>query len=262
MRYRIPAILLIAYDFAYACAGAAGVAPTPSVDVVFLVHGLGRTRRSMAPLARNLERHGFRVRNIGYPSRKGTIDELSAHLGGEVARAGLRADQPYHVVSHSLGGILVRYCRSQGHLPDLARAVMLCPPSQGSEVTDRLKENPLYHLFLGPTASRLGTDPQSLPNALPPVDFELGVIAGDRSLNPLYSWWVSGKDDGKVSVARAKVEGMADFLVMPHSHSFIMASDEVAEQVAFFLRTGHFRRDEGAGPSTPESAVRDNSAAE
>ena len=240
---RIPAIVLIASDVACACAGAAGVASAPSVDMVFLLHGLGRTRRSMAPLARRLERRGFRVQNIGSPSRRRTIDQLSAHLVEQVEQVGLPADKRYHFVSHSLGGILVRYCRARGHLRQLARVVMLGPPNQGSEVADRLKGNPLYRLFLGPTACQLGTDPQSLPNTLPPVDFELGVIAGDRSLNPLYSRWVSGKDDGKVSVARTKVEGMTDFLVVPRSHSFIMVSDETAEQVASFLRTGAFGRD-------------------
>ena len=255
MRYRTPAILLIVCGVLGVCAGPTQVAPTPGVDTVFLVHGLGRTRRSMAPLGRRLARCGFRVRNIGYPSRRGTIDELCVHVVSEVDRAGLTEGQRYHFVSHSLGGILVRYCRSRGRLPRLARAVMLCPPNQGSEVTDHFKESALYRLFLGPTACRLGTDPDSLPNSLPPVDFELGIITGDRSLNPLYSWWVSGKDDGKVSVARAKVAGMGDFLVLPRSHSFIMNSDEVAAQVAFFLRTGRFRRDGSAGSSAPEGSA-------
>lgn len=72
--------------------------------------------------------------------------------------------------------------------------------------------------------------------------FPLGVITGNRSLNPLSSWIVPGADDGKVAVERTKVEGMTDFLVVPYGHTFIMSHKTVAEQTAYFLRTGHFRR--------------------
>jgi hypothetical protein len=61
-------------------------------------------------------------------------------------------------------------------------------------------------------------------------------------LNPLYSSWIPGEDDGKVSVARAKVAGMLDFLVVPHSHTWITNSQEVIEQVIYFLATGSFFR--------------------
>ena len=47
-------------------------------------------------------------------------------------------------------------------------------------------------------------------------------------------------DDGKVSVERAQVEGMADFLVLPYSHPFIMNAAEVIDQTLHFLRGGRF----------------------
>jgi hypothetical protein len=41
---------------------------------------------------------------------------------------------------------------------------------------------------------------------------------------------------------------MNDFLVVPHSHTYIMLSDEVIEQVAYFLENGEFRHDPEPAP--------------
>jgi hypothetical protein len=120
---------------------------------------------------------------------------------------------------------------------------MLSPPNQGSEVADWAVENPFIQKFLGPSHEQLGTGPESLPNQLGPVDFELGIIAGNKTLNPLFSRMIPGDDDGKVSVERTKVEGMTDFLVVPHSHTYIMWREAVIDQVVYFLENGEFQRE-------------------
>src|SRR5687767_6698332 len=98
---------------------------------------------------------------------------------------------------------------------------MLSPPNQGSELVDFLAGNPIYHSVLGPAAGELGTDTGSTPNQLGPVTFDLGVITGERSFEPLSRRIFPGATDGKVSVARARVEGMRDFRVVNRSHTFI-----------------------------------------
>ena len=119
---------------------------------------------------------------------------------------------------------------------------MLSPPSQGSEIVDAFAESPLLRSILGPAGSRLGTDAAGIASQLPPIRFSLGIIAGDRSLNPLGSWLIPGPDDGKVGVDRARLDGAADFIVLPATHTFIMNRSDVAEEVAHFLRRGRFRQ--------------------
>jgi hypothetical protein len=99
----------------------------------------------------------------------------------------------------------------------------------------------LLRLTLGPAATELGTDSTDIAARLGPVRFTLGVITGDVSLNPIYSWLIPGPDDGKVGVVNAQVEGAADFLVLPATHTFIMNRVDVADATIRFLRNGRFR---------------------
>lgn len=211
-------------------------------DYVVLLHGLGRTSRSMKPLEKYLFRHGFRVVNIGYPSTKYPIEKLSEIIPAEIRRQCTDKAKRIHFVTHSFGGIILRHFQKKSLLPRTGRVVMLSPPNQGSEVVDTLKKYSLFSMIMGPSSLQLGTDPDSVPNTLGPVNFELGIITGNTSLNPIFSHIIPGDDDGKVSVQRAKVDGMADFLVVPHSHSFIMANEGVAKQVAYFIQHGKFNK--------------------
>lgn len=209
-------------------------------DTVVLVHGMGRTKRSMNALASHLSRQGFRVINFNYPSTRQSI-ETSTHQLREALRCNPGCGSgTIHFVTHSLGGIVVRALLKEQRPDNLGRVVMLSPPNQGSEVADRLRNNVLYKWATGRAGQQLGTEAHSVPNQLGGVDFPVGVITGSRSWNPFFSMWIDGPSDGKVGVARARVAGMADFLVVPRSHTYIMRSRGVMEQVARFLREGRF----------------------
>ena len=230
-------------------AAAGKVGQTP--DCVVLLHGLARTAASMARLEEALTDAGFAVANIDYPSRKHAIEQL-APLAMEEGLAACRSRQAetVHVVTHSLGGILVRYYLAEHdlpehglaehHLPELGRVVMLGPPNRGSQVVDKLSSLPGFGLWNGPAGFQLGTDKDSLPRQLGPARFVVGVIAGTRSLNPVFSRLLPGPDDGKVALESTKLEGMQDFLALPHTHTFMMRSAEVIRQTIFFLRNGRF----------------------
>jgi triacylglycerol lipase len=75
---------------------------------------------------------------------------------------------------------------------------------------------------------------------LPVLPFETGIIAGSRSVNPFLSFVLPAPNDGKVGVAQAAAPGMRDFVMVPHSHPFLMRADVVLAQTVAFLATGAF----------------------
>ncbi len=118
---------------------------------------------------------------------------------------------------------------------------MLGPPNKGSEVVDKLKNVPGFEFINGPAGLELGTDKTSVPNSLGAVTYQVGVIAGSSTINPILSQMLPNPDDGKVSVENTKVEGMTDHIIMSVSHPFLMRDDAVIQQVKVFLKKGKFQ---------------------
>lgn len=218
---------------------------TKAQDGVILLHGLARSKDSMNKMETALKQAGFLVVNIDYPSRTASIDELSeTTISDALKNETLRECPRIHFVTHSMGGILVRdYFRD--HIDKrLGRVVMLGPPNQGSEVVDKLSSWKVFRKLNGPAGSELGTSPDSKPNQLGTVDFELGVIAGDRSINWINSMMIEGQDDGKVSVEHTKVDGMKEHLTLHATHPYLMKNKTAIQQTILFLKTGAFSPDD------------------
>jgi triacylglycerol lipase len=216
--------------------------PASAGECVVLLHGMLRTSRAMAPMAEALADAGFATANIDYPSREAPIETLAPIAVGEgLARC---REQPgidkIHFVTHSLGGILLRQYLAHGEIPELGRVVMLGPPNQGSLAVDRLRDVPGFDLLNGPAAQELGKGADSVPLSLPPADFEVGIIAGNRTVDPVTSAVLPDPDDGKVSVEDTKLQGMTDFVVVEHSHAFMMRARDAIELTIRFLKTGSF----------------------
>ena len=209
-------------------------------QTVVLLHGLGRTAGSMEKVGQALRDEGYRIVNLDYPSTREAIGVLAKdHLKPVVDRI-TSAGQTVHFVTHSLGGILVRSLMAEHGGGKVGKVVMLSPPNQGSEVAEHLQHNPLYRNFLGPAGQELGLAPDATPLQLGAADFDLGIICGGRTSDPWFAALFNGPNDGKVSVARARLAGMNDFLVLPHGHTFIMQQPDVILQVSRYLDKGSF----------------------
>lgn len=209
-------------------------------ECVILLHGLGRSSSSMRPVANLLSRHGYAVVNKNYPSREHDIATLATNsLNDTVAQC--KQASVIHLVTHSLGGVLVRQYFKEHHLERLANVVMLGPPNQGSEIVDAYEGWPGVAKFGGPAFLALSpSSVQGVANTLGPVNFSVGVIAGNKSVNPILSIVLPGTDDGKVTIENTRVEGMADHRVVATSHPFMMRNAEVHRNILCFLQTARF----------------------
>ena len=210
-------------------------------EKVVLLHGILRTTRHMRRVEGFLSSKGYRVLNLGYPSTRYKLEALTDIAWADMQAFITNDDSPLHFVGYSMGGLLARAI-IQRHRPiTLGRVVQLAPPNQGSEVVDAFGEWRIYKYLFGPAGQQLGTRMrQDIAPLLGDVTYELGVIAGDRTLDPVSSFLIGGRNDGKVSLESTRVSGMRDHIVVHATHTFFPFNREVLEQTAYFLKSGRF----------------------
>lgn len=211
-------------------------------ECVILLHGLLRSSGSMDELEAAASQTGYLAVNVDYDSWAGTIEAISLTAIDEgLANCREQNARPINFITHSLGGIMLRYYMASKGIKEIGKSVMIAPPNHGSETIDYLNGIPGIVSIIGVAGLQLGTDSESLPLNLGPVNYPVGIIAGDRSINPIFSQMLPNPDDGKVSVYSTKLDGMSDFIVLHHSHVFIMKADDTIEQSLYFLRNGTFK---------------------
>ncbi|RYX86960.1 MAG: alpha/beta fold hydrolase [Bradyrhizobiaceae bacterium] len=215
----------------------------PSEGVVFL-HGISRSFRSLIKLQQAVDAAGFATRNIGYPSRDKALSDLVDDIHPAITPFAEANDGATHFVCHSMGGLLARAYIARYRPARLGRVVMLGTPNGGSEVADTFKDWLLYRLYFGPAGQQLMTVRNAATEALlPAVDYPVGIIAGNRSLDPITTrFMLPGANDGRVTVARTRLDGMADHLVIAASHALMMKNKEAIAQTIAFLKHGRFDR--------------------
>lgn len=217
----------------------------PPEPTIVLLHGSGRTPRSLGGLEKRLGQAGFQTLNLGYPWRSLDIPGLAAFVADALEAQGLgREGNRLHFVTHSMGGLvaayMLGYLRARFRGGCIGRVVMLGPPLQGSEVADALALLPGYLWLYGPAGRDLMTTSQRLEGLTP--DYPLGIIAGTMGWPYPTGLLIPGAHDGRVSVARTRWAGMTDHLTLPVMHSLMPNDREVQDQVLSFLMTGAFKR--------------------
>ena len=204
---------------------------------VILVHGLARSKRSLTSMGLGLRAAGFAVESAAYPSTRASPEVL---VEGFARAFSAWHHGATHIVTHSMGGILVRDWLRQSRPSGLSWVVMLAPPNHGSELVDTFGRWKLFRIVNGPAGLALNTGSESWPNRLPPPHYPVGIIAGTRSVTPWFSRFLTGTNDGKVTVASTRLDGMADHIELPVSHTGMLVNPCVIRQTVHFLRNGRF----------------------
>ncbi len=229
-----------------AAASLLAVSPVSSTERlrehVVVLHGLARTSNHMQGLADYLRLMGYIVHNLDYPSTEHSLETLVAMLNREIETL-VPQEEKLHFVGYSMGGILTRFYVEHYRPENLGRVIQLASPNKGSEVADVLSDTWLFEVVFGPAAQQLTTGESGVKALLGTVDYELAVIAGNATIDPISSAIIPGDDDGKVSVESTKVPGMREHIVVEAPHTFFPENPRVQKLTFLYLRNGTFNPD-------------------
>jgi len=190
-----------------------------------LVHGMGRSPLSQLLLAKRLRASGIDVGLFGYS----TFVPFNTSLNRLVKRvAKLGDEQPFILVGHSLGCVLIRAA-----LPRLGRqpagCFLLAPPNSVPRAARFFSSNPLYRFYTGDSGQLLLDD--AFMAALPIPDGIVRVYAGTAGYRGKWSPFHDEANDGVLSVSETMLSGANEPILVPALHTFIMNSEAVADDI-------------------------------
>lgn len=224
-----------------------GEVPRMTRHVVVVVHGLAGSRRLMEPLVKSIRRCDSRsVINVGFASRRGTIEELT--LGLESVLRNLHGVHDVSLVCHSMSGLMVRHLLYRQRncsrpLPvNINRMVMISPPNHGSELADTLGQRPVIEAILGDSVDQLAPSVgwACLESKLDIPAFPVGIIAGGKCDGDGYMRAIAGDDDSVVGISSHYLPGAADFIQVGGLHQIMPLYRRTQDATIRFLRYGHF----------------------
>jgi len=236
--------------------------PPMSGKAVVLLHGLGANAGNMEKLAKFLRASGgYAVFNVTYPSTRRDVAGHAESLARIIEH--LDGIEEINFVGHSMGNIVIRHYLADHRDPAthrqgdgrICRCVMLGPPNQGSRVAVSLAENQLFATLTGRAGQQLGREWDLLKRHLATPDFEFGIIAGGRGDGRGYNPFLTGDNDGLVTVPSTRLAGACDFLVVPALHASLPDDFRVMQATLRFLRQGCFVSPQERHPLYDESGA-------
>jgi len=216
---------------------------------IVLLHGLGRSPRSMNKLAQYFEDQGYQTLNLGYNAITNEYVTILEQLNQQV-KNWMSGDLPIHFIGHSFGGILIRGLLAAN--PEWqtgvlkGRCVMLGSPNKGTKTATFMLSHWWIKHFVPKVTNDLTPDSELLQN-LPEPEIETGIIAGNVKFHIVVpvSWYYKratddAPGDGVVELSNTQCSNMTDFIIMPLHHSFMMWDSELINEVSHFIEFGKF----------------------
>jgi hypothetical protein len=198
---------------------------------LLLVHGMGRTKFSLARLAASLRRRGHVTEQVGYVAATepfGRIVARTRHRLEVMAAQG----EPYAVIGHSLGGLILR-AALDGITPAPRHLIMLATPNQPPRLAQRLRRLWPYRLLCG-ECGQLLAEPDFLAH-LPEPALPYTTIAGSAGPRGHRSPFGDTPNDWIVAVEETRVRPNDRPIVLPVGHTFMMNDGRVREVIVKVL---------------------------
>ena len=205
---------------------------------IVLVHGLWNRGWYMAKMAKRLQAHGHNVRVFSYPTRSDCLDGHANHLRTFIDEA---KSAELHLIGHSMGGLVILNMLERFDDLPPGRVVLMGTPVKGSGVVERMQKLPGQRFLFGKARENLLQGYEHTP-----ATHETGMIRGTRALGlGRLAGKMSETNDGSVTISETALEGLKDTVERDVSHSEMLVSADVVEQVDQFIKSGQFLKSHG-----------------
>ncbi len=196
----------------------------PKPFVIF-IHGIAAPRFVFLYLKWFLSRNGFKSKIFGYRS---VFKTIPIHAEAFARRLKEIENDPsvdeFHIVAHSMGGIVTRQALLNYRPSKLKRFLMLATPNEGSAAARKLSS----HIFaFSKTLKQISDEEESYVRQLGfPDGVEMGAIHANV--------------DRVVTRESSQPNAEAPFLEIASGHNDLLIRPATAKAVVQFLETGSF----------------------
>jgi hypothetical protein len=185
---------------------------------LLLVHGMGRTRLSLVRLTAFLRRGGHATEQVGYVAAVEPFGRIVARTRRQLEAIAAR-DEPYAVIGHSLGGLILR-AALDGITPAPRHFIMLGTPNQPPRLAQRLRRFWPSRLLCGDSGQLLA-EPDFLAH-IPEPTVPYTIIAGSAGPRGCWSPFGDVPNDWVVAVDETRLQLDDELIVLPVGHTFMM----------------------------------------
>lgn len=209
---------------------------------IILIHGYNKKSKDMKVLKNNLERKGYEGVLVDLPLTFKEIEHSTNILENIISEMikDIKQGEKIHLVGHSTGGLIIRHVLSTTkHLDKIGKCVLIATPNNGSELADIVGNT--FRILTNIFKTLKSLQIENI-NALKLKDnhgIEIGAIAGNKQ-NLFLGRFLTGENDGRVTINSVKFEGLKDFVALPYGHKDIHYQIKTVELIDLFLKNGKF----------------------
>lgn len=193
---------------------------------VLLIHGLGRSPLSLFHLERRIQGAGHKTEHFGYAAFMESYDRIVERLQGQLQALARQGN--YGVVTHSLGGLLLRSALGLAKITPPAHIVMLGTPNQPPRLAAHAWRLLPFQWFSGQCGFNLTC--RNFYAAIPPLEAPYTIVAGTSGPRGILSPFGMELNDGIVALSETRLSDQDQIVQLNVWHTFMM-NDRLVQDI-------------------------------
>ncbi|MBQ7632483.1 MAG: hypothetical protein IJS88_00005 [Alphaproteobacteria bacterium] len=209
-------------------------------DTVIILHGFGRSKRSVQKLAESLKDLPMNIVSIGYPSLRRNVYYHATMLSKFLKNIDIRGH--LYIINIGCSCLITRKLLSKSNnyrQYNIARILDINPLNSGSDLAELLTSKSFFNFLLGPMLRDIST-PRAVALARLPYDIEHGILFAPLTIHDMVKRLLSRFDSFPFTTPPSE-ESYSDNIKQIRRNTYFPLNNEIVSQYARnFIMTGEF----------------------